>query len=145
MSRLIHRVVVGVFLVAAQIACVPVYAPPGYWNEHEGVTPPPPAAQEEPPGDPPQVGLVWMPGYWFWSGLTYVWITGRWAVPPTPSHVWVRSGWIYRGGRHHFVRGYWAPPNYRVRYRYVNPRRSGPISRPYRPNRRQSDRKDRRR
>lgn len=94
--------------------------------------PPEPLVEEVP--EAPGVAYVWVPGYWYWSGSSYVWVSGRYAVPPAPGHVYVRSGWVSVDGRYRFVRGYWAAPGYRPHWRYVYtvpPRRVGPVYRSY--------------
>jgi hypothetical protein len=41
------------------------------------------------PGPP----CVWIPGYWAWRQPGYVWIPGRYAVPPAPAYVWISPSW----------------------------------------------------
>jgi YXWGXW repeat-containing protein len=35
-------------------------------------------------GKPPAVGAVWACGYWHWDSVRYVWVDGRWQLPPAP-------------------------------------------------------------
>jgi hypothetical protein len=55
----------------------------------------------------PNGGAVWIPGYYDWNGLQYVWIAGYWAVPPVGFRVFVPGGWIFRGGGYYYRRPYW--------------------------------------
>jgi hypothetical protein len=50
-------------------------------------------------------GYVWTPGYHRWNGRTYVWVPGRYVIPPRPHAVWVpghwereRRGWFWIAG-----------------------------------------------
>lgn len=75
----------------------------------EGPPPPPPpppsgayvmAAQPEP-------DAVWIPGYWDYDGVRYVWVQGCWRVPPRYHRMYVGPHWERRGGGYIYVRGYW--------------------------------------
>ncbi|MGA2604913.1 MAG: YXWGXW repeat-containing protein [Verrucomicrobiia bacterium] len=81
--------------------------------------PPPPeegapvTAQTAPP--PPQAesvyvspgpAYVWVGGSWEWRGQ-WVWVPGRWLVPPRPGVVWVRGHWHRRYGGWVWVPGHW--------------------------------------
>lgn len=92
-----------------------------FYDTHDGVDQAPPEPKYEHPSEPPAPDVMWVPGYWYWGGTTYLWVGGRWAAPPAAGHIYVRSGWVVRDGRHHYVRGYWAPPRTRVRYQYIHP------------------------
>lgn len=70
------------------------------------VTPPPAAAVEVRPESPGE-GYVWVDGYYDYTGGTYVWVAGRWTLPPFRGAVWVGHRWYSSGGRWHFARGYW--------------------------------------
>jgi hypothetical protein len=77
-------------LCAASAAAVPVYikiAPPAPIVETQVVAPGP--------------GYVWVGGYHRWDGAAYIWVPGRWALPPHPHAHWVAGHWAHS---HH---GYW--------------------------------------
>jgi hypothetical protein len=71
-------------------------------------TPPPPIRYEVPP-PMPQVGYVWMPGYWAPYGGRYVWAPGRWSRPPYYGAAWRGGGWDHDGRGWRYREGYWAP------------------------------------
>jgi hypothetical protein len=56
----------------------------------------PPATVVETRGIAPGVGYVWIPGYHRWDGAHYVWVGGRWEMPPHPHDRWVAHRWVKR-------------------------------------------------
>ncbi|MDQ3333751.1 MAG: hypothetical protein M4D80_01095 [Myxococcota bacterium] len=98
---------------------------------------PPPAPRDETP--PPKLSdnAEWRPGYWSWTGTTWLWLSGMWRVPeadivaektttapvapppprveevpppPMPTTIWVSGFWQWDG------RGYiWVPGSYQAR------------------------------
>lgn len=70
--------------------------------------PPPPSSQ---PADvvtaPPSPTAIWIPGYWAYNGVGYVWTSGRWEVPPPNCHAYVAPYWAYQGGSYVYVQGSW--------------------------------------
>ena len=54
----------------------------------------------------PGPGYMWVAGDWVWRGR-WVWVNGRWVLPPYPHAVWVRGVWVSgpTGWRH--TSGYW--------------------------------------
>lgn len=110
--------------------------PPYYVQvDHDPVvaTMPPPADIAEEPGPLPWPGAVWVHGYWYWTGETYVWVAGAWSRPPAIGYVWVRTGWVFLDGRYRFMPGRWAHPRRVPRYPYYRPpphRPSPPHHRP---------------
>ncbi len=38
----------------------------------------PPTPNEPPRGAAPSADAAWVPGYWHWDGVRYVWIAGHW-------------------------------------------------------------------
>lgn len=45
----------------------------------------PPPARVEVVGHPPEVGVVWVGGYWSYHEHHYVWVGGHWGRPPHPG------------------------------------------------------------
>lgn len=85
----------------------------GHWRIPDGdelvaaPRPPPPERDEAAP--PGSDGVVWAPGYWAWDAgaAQYVWVAGRWQVPPSASVRWLRAGWRVSGRGAVFVPGAW--------------------------------------
>ncbi len=69
----------------------------------------PPAFRAEVGIAAPGPGYVWVPGYWDWveARADYVWIEGRWALPPHPRAIWVAPRYEHRRGGYYYHRGYW--------------------------------------
>ena len=89
----------------------------------EPVVPPPPAAVAAPAGEvvvgsapparlieeatvAPGPSFVWVPGFWAWRGH-WVWVRGRWAIPPHPGAVWVTPQYAARAGKFYYSHGFW--------------------------------------
>lgn len=79
---------------SGSLGAVPVYVKVG-----------PPAAPVEVRVAAPGPGYFWTGGYYRWKGSAYVWVPGRWALPPHPGAVWIPghwkqtpSGWYWKGG-----------------------------------------------
>lgn len=70
------------------------------------VAPPPPASVAV-IGRAPGPGYVWIGGYQRWDGRAYVWVPGRWVLPPRPGVVWISPRWVHTGGGWVFHKGYW--------------------------------------
>jgi hypothetical protein len=68
----------------------------------------PPAPVAEVRAVSPGRGHVWIGGYHEWNGRAYVWVPGRWVVPPRAHAVWVAPRWVH-DRRHgwYFVAGHW--------------------------------------
>ena len=56
----------------------------------------PPPAQVDVRPAPPMMGAVWVDGYWHWSG-GWVWVPGRWALPPQVGATWRPTVWVPEG------------------------------------------------
>jgi hypothetical protein len=56
----------------------------------------------------PSRGHVWIAGYHRWDGGAYVWVPGRWEMPPRQHAHWVRHHWVHRHGGWVLVEGHWA-------------------------------------
>jgi WXXGXW repeat (2 copies) len=50
---------------------------------------------------------VWIAGYHRWDGNAYVWVPGRWELPPRPHAHWVAHKWVHRHGGYVLVEGHW--------------------------------------
>jgi hypothetical protein len=70
------------------------------------VAPPPPVSTAV-IGVAPGPRYVWVPGYHRWNGAAYVWVAGRWVMPPRAGVVWVPPHWAPRSGGYVFVPGHW--------------------------------------
>ena len=57
----------------------------------------PPAAQVEVRPAQPVATAVWVDGYWHYQGGRWVWVAGRWAVPPRAGATWRPSVWVPDG------------------------------------------------
>jgi hypothetical protein len=68
--------------------------------------PPPPQAEMTPPAPAPN--LTWAPGYWYWSGETWVWVNGTWLEAPQQNLVYVSPRWTRKGRNWVFVSGGWS-------------------------------------
>ena len=52
---------------------------------------------------------VWIAGFHRWNGTAYVWVPGRYVLPPHAGQVWVAGHW-----GHHTVHGhYWVEGRWR--------------------------------
>lgn len=77
------------------------------------IAPPPPIVEHHRPVRPGPA-YVWMGGYHRWDGAHYVWVPGRWAMPPHRGGVWVaghwrnrrRGGWVWVPGHWRYARRY---------------------------------------
>ncbi len=96
-------------LIGIGVVALALFALPGCVVRHYGRFGPPP-----PPPPPrgymmmrPHAGLVWVPGYYRWTGHGQRWVEGRWERPPRPGQVWVPGRRERRGGGSVWVEGYW--------------------------------------
>ncbi len=70
------------------------------------VAPPPPVTTAV-IGVAPSPRHVWTAGYHQWNGRAYVWVPGRWVIPPRAGGVWIAPHWAPRRGGYVFVPGHW--------------------------------------
>jgi hypothetical protein len=68
--------------------------------------PPPPLQAEMPPPAPVRVA-VWVPGFWQWSGSSWIWVAGSWQLRPDARAEWRPAAWQPRGRVHVLVPGGW--------------------------------------
>jgi hypothetical protein len=66
---------------------------------------PPPARVEviERPGP----RHVWVDGVYRYRGGNYVWVPGRWVVPPRSRSAWVPGRWVHTPRGWRYVDGHW--------------------------------------
>ena len=69
------------------------------------VAPPPPIVERHPVAPGPR--YVWIDGYHRWDGHRYVWVGGRWVLPPQPGAVWIPGHWDRRPGGYVWIQGHW--------------------------------------
>jgi len=70
--------------------------------------PPPPPKVAETVSPSPAANAVWIPGFWDYTGSSYIWNTGHWEIPPPVARQYVSPHWENRGGTYVWVRGYWV-------------------------------------
>ena len=70
------------------------------------VGPPAPVAEVRVVAPSPQ--HVWVAGYHRWDGGAYVWVPGRWELPPAHRHAWVAGHWAHHASHgYYWVDGHW--------------------------------------
>ena len=50
---------------------------------------------------------VWIAGYHSYVNGAYVWVPGRWELPPRPRARWVPHHWVRRHGGWVMIEGHW--------------------------------------
>lgn len=55
----------------------------------------------------PNTGYIWVPGYYRYSRGTYLWVGGRWQLPPRGRTVWVTGRWQNSPQGWYWVSGRW--------------------------------------
>ena len=55
----------------------------------------------------PGPGYVWLPGFYSWNGIAYVWAPGRWERPTRARVRWVPGRWVHDRRGWYFVEGRW--------------------------------------
>jgi|SRR5215471_2797380 len=86
----------------------------------------PPAIVYEESGPPPNVGFVWIEGYWRPVGHHYKWVGGHWERPPYEGAYWThphydhyREGWEWHEGHwdhEDHDNGHWREHDHRRRH-----------------------------
>jgi hypothetical protein len=94
-------VLLGLMMAAGAVA-IPTVASAGIAIDID-VAPPPVRVEPIPP---PQVGMVWAPGFWEWRGNAHVWVPGHYMHERRGYH-WIGDHWIQRGPHWHHERGHW--------------------------------------
>ena len=68
----------------------------------------PPAAIVEHRVVAPSPRHFWIAGYHRWDGNAYVWVPGRWELPPARYGAWVAGHWVHhRSHGWYWVEGHW--------------------------------------
>jgi hypothetical protein len=78
--------------------------PPGI-----AVSGPPPAPMNESRPAPPVGRVVWVAGYWHWTGMQYAWIPGHWEGE-RPGAMWHAPRYVLRDGVYFYQPGGWSRP-----------------------------------
>ena len=118
MNRLSKTLLASAVILAIFVGCVqrtvyvrqppppPTAVEPAPDQPAEVVTEAPPAPQVEVQVAAPGPAFVWTPGYWAWHGR-WVWVGGRWVVPPHRHAIWVAGHWGHRGHGYVWIGGRW--------------------------------------
>ena len=99
-KRLFCSLLAGALLTAA-------LAPPAAAAVRVYVNVAPPPLRVEARVAAPGPHHVWIAGYHRWDGNAYVWVPGRWAVPPRRHHHWVSGHWVKSHRGWYWVEGHW--------------------------------------
>lgn len=67
----------------------------------------PPVAVVETKLAAPSARHVWVAGYHRWDGAAFVWVPGRWAIPPSHHHAWVAGHWAHAKHGYYWSDGHW--------------------------------------
>lgn len=68
----------------------------------------PPAPIVEVRAVAPSPGHVWIGGFHRWDGAAYVWVPGRYELPPRRGQHWVAGHWAHHKVHgHYWVEGRW--------------------------------------
>jgi hypothetical protein len=70
---------------------------------------PPPIIIEARPSAPSSAHL-WIEGSWNWDNQRYVWLGGRYALPPQPDVVWVAARYESSSDGVRYTAGRWSSP-----------------------------------
>ncbi len=71
------------------------------------IAPPELPVYDQPPL--PDVGYIWIPGYWAWGPDGYYWVPGYWELPPAVGLLWTPGYWGWHDGYYVWNEGYWGP------------------------------------
>ena len=96
-------------LGAAALCATLLLASTASWSQISisiNIAPPPLPVYTQPPL--PEVGDIWVPGYWAWADGGYYWVPGTWVEPPQPGLLWTPGYWGWDNGAYLWHEGYWA-------------------------------------
>ena len=69
------------------------------------VGPPAPIVETIPVAPSPR--HVWIAGYHRWDGRAYIWVPGRYVLPPRANVVWVPGHWARHTRGYYWIGGHW--------------------------------------
>jgi len=93
-------------LALAIVTLVP--APQAQANTRVYVRIGPPAAIVETRTVAPGPHHIWIAGFHRWDGQAYIWVPGRWELPPAKYRDWVPGHWVHhRHNGYYWVEGHW--------------------------------------
>lgn len=114
MSKLRHAAVASAALIALSasgaLAQVIVQPPAGSVVIAPSA---PPAVRSEVVPPPPDAVAQWNPGHWNWDGYRWIWVAGRFVIPPssvqTSGWRWIPGQWLQRpDGSWTWSEGHWG-------------------------------------
>lgn len=105
--RLLSLALVSALALTVPATFAPTISHAAVWDVSITVAPPPLPVYDQPPM--PDVGYIWMPGYWAWSDAGYYWVAGTWVLPPQAGLLWTPGYWSWDDGRYLWNAGYWGP------------------------------------
>ena len=96
------RLLVAAAVLGASLAASPAVGAPVY------VKVAPPARRVEVRVVAPSPKHIWIGGFHRWDGTAYVWVPGRYELPPRHGQVWVSGHWTHHKHHgHYWVEGHW--------------------------------------
>jgi len=103
-ARKICTLAAVTMLAGSATGCL-MYAPPRAGVVYVATRPP--VARVEVIPAAPDVGFVWLQGYWAWRGAEFAWMPGRWERPIAGRRVWVPHRWAHDRHGWYLVDGHW--------------------------------------
>jgi hypothetical protein len=103
-TRRLILVLAGTVTLTGSVLAAPACAAPR-GRIYVQIGPPPPVVERVVVAPAP--GYIWVPGYYSWSGVAYVWVPGRHALAPRPRAVWVPGRWVRERRGWYWVEGRW--------------------------------------
>ncbi|MDP9003039.1 MAG: hypothetical protein M3O46_23355 [Myxococcota bacterium] len=104
-----NKAVFPCLLTAAVLAGGCVVEATGATSAGVIVSAPPPELMRETPSAPSRPRVIWIPGYWHWTGMQYTWIPGHWEDGPAGLH-WRAPRYLLRDGVYYYEPGGWSGP-----------------------------------
>ena len=98
------RAAVGIVLLVGSIGAAPAAAA-ARSRVYVRVGPPAPIVETRIVAPGPR--HLWVPGYHRWNGGAYVWVPGRWELPPRAGAAWVPAHWVHGRRGWYLVEGRW--------------------------------------
>jgi len=96
-----HRIAMALAFASAGLLTPAAEAIPVYVK----VAPPTPVVEVRVAAPGPN--YIWVGGFHKWNGTAYVWVPGRWALPPHGRTVWVVGHWKHSHHGYYWVDGHW--------------------------------------